>query len=245
MTDDQNPRHGLARTMSALARNLEAESSEEETLAGIVRSAVGTVPGVLSGGITQVHRRKVRARVPTEELVRLCDGAQQELGEGPCLDAIWEHETVLVDDFATETRWPRFAERAHRLGVSSLISFRLFVQQDTLGALNLYGGHDVRFGEESRLIGEIFAAHAALALSGAREQRQLGEAVASRDGIGQAKGLLMAQYGISGQRAFDLLVRASKEANIKLTEVAAWVVREHENPGGAPRPATGSDRPGR
>ncbi len=42
--------HALARTMSTLARNLEAKPSEDETLSGIVRSAVATVPGVQSGG---------------------------------------------------------------------------------------------------------------------------------------------------------------------------------------------------
>ncbi|MBQ6641449.1 MAG: GAF and ANTAR domain-containing protein [Saccharopolyspora sp.] len=229
-------RHELARVMSTLARNLEAETNEEETLGAVVQTAVNTVPGVWAGGITQVHRRQVHARVPTDEVVRKCDEAQQELGEGPCLDAIWQHETVVVDDMNGETRWPWFAARASELGVGSLISFRLFVQDDTLGALNLYGGHEVRFGEEVKTIGEIFAAHAALALSGARYYRQLSEAMTSRDNIGQAKGLLMCQHDLTAQQAFDLLVRASQQSNIKLTEVAAWVVAEHENPGGASRP---------
>lgn len=28
--------------------------------------------------------------------------------QGPCLDAIWQHHTVRVDDYTTETRWPDF-----------------------------------------------------------------------------------------------------------------------------------------
>lgn len=229
-------RHELASVMSTLARNLEAERNETDTLGAIVQTAVNTVPGVWAGGITQVHRKQVSARVPTDEMVRQCDEAQQELGEGPCVDAIWQRETVVVDDMNAETRWPRFAARAAELRIGSMISFRLFVQEDTLGALNLYGDHEVRFGDEAQIIGEVFAAHAALALSGARHHRQLSESVASRDAIGQAKGLLMCQHRLDAQQAFDLLVRASQQSNIKLTEVAAWVVAEHENPGGASRP---------
>ncbi len=236
MSDGDGQRHELARLMSKLSRDLEAEASEDETLAAVVQAAVNTVPGVWAGGITQVHRRQVTAQVPTDEVVRKCDEAQQELGEGPCLEAIWQHETVVVDDMIADARWPLFAARASELGVGSLISFRLFVQQDTLGALNLYGSHRTRFSDEARIIGEVFAAHAALALSGARYYRQLSEAMISRDTIGQAKGLLMCQHALNGQQTFDLLVRASQESNIKLTEVASWVVAEHENPAGASRP---------
>lgn len=233
---DYAQRHDLARVLGAVARDLEAESSEQETLSGIVTAAVDTLPGVVSGGITQVQRRRVHAKAPFDELVAQCDKAQDELGEGPCLDAIWHQQTVIVDDLGSDDRWPRFGARAAELGAGSLISFRLYVHNDELGALNLYGGNGVRFGDEAQLIGELFATHAAVALSGAREHRQLNEALASRDAIGQAKGLLMARENITGSRAFDLLVRASQESNIKLTEVASWLIHEQEHPEGESRP---------
>lgn len=231
-----NGPHELANSMSTLARNLEAEPDENQTLAGIVQAAMTTVPGVRAAGITQVHRQRVSAKVPTDELVRQCDEIQEELREGPCLDAIWNEHTVVSNDLAEDPRWPRFGHRAVELGVGSMISFQLYVQRDTLGALNLYGHHGARFGDEAQLIGEVFAAHAALALSEARQYRQLNEALASRDAIGQAKGLLMQQHDITGQRAFELLVQASQDANIKLTDVATWLVTEHEQPGQATRP---------
>lgn len=236
MNETDAGRHELARTMSALARDLEAKADENQTLTSIVRGAVRTVPGVVAGGITQVHRRRVSGQAPTDDLVRRCDLVQDELQEGPCLDAMWEQHTVIVDDLAHDPRWPRFGARASELGAGSLISFQLYVEDDTLGALNLYGGTDVRFGDEAQIVGEVFAAHAAVALSGARQYRQLNEALASRDTIGQAKGMLMAQHNITGQRAFDMLVRASQDANIKLTEVAAWLVAEHDQPGHGSRP---------
>ena len=188
--DDVHP-HELARKLSDVARSLEAEPDEEWTLHGIVHSAVSAVPGVSSAGIIEVAGKRADPRVSTDELVRKCDEAQSELGDGPCLEAIREQDTIVVDDMSTESRWPRFATRASGLGVGSMISFQLYVTRDTLGALNLYGDTGVSFGEEARIIGELFASHAAVAMSGARTQRQLGEALDTRDVIGQAKGILM------------------------------------------------------
>lgn len=133
-------------------------------------------------------------------------------------------------------RWPRFGPRAAELGAGSLISFRLYVQENSLGALNLYGATGARFGDEERTIGEVFAAHAALALSEARQYRQMSQELSTRDAIGQAKGMLMQRDDLTGQQAFDLLVRASQHANIKLSDVAQWLIDEHEHRDRAERP---------
>lgn len=47
------------------------------------------------------------------------------------------------------------------------------------------------------------------------------EVAASRAPIEQAKGVLMAAYGLSAERAFDILVWRSQETNIKLRDFAA------------------------
>lgn len=236
MTSENDRHHDLARTLGTVARELEAEPDEERTLASVVQAAVHTVPGATAGGITEVSRRQVTARTPSSELVEQCDQLQNELGEGPCLDAIWEQHTVIVNDLARDGRWPRFGPRAAELGAGSLISFQLYVQEHSLGALNLYGASGAQFGPDEQIIGEVFATHAALALSEARQYRQFNDALASRDAIGQAKGLLMAHEDLTGQQAFDMLVRASQHANIKLTDVAQWLVNEHEHPEHAHRP---------
>ncbi|OBH18386.1 ANTAR domain-containing protein [Mycolicibacter terrae] len=47
------------------------------------------------------------------------------------------------------------------------------------------------------------------------------EVAESRAVIEQAKGVLMAAYGISAERAFDILVWRSQETNVKVRELAA------------------------
>ena len=211
----------LAARLTELARLLHGKEGVESTLSVIVRAAVGTVPGAEHAGISLVERRReVHTRAATGDLVHAVDRAQYETGEGPCLDAVYAERTVLLADIAGEDRWPRFVERAGHLGVGSMLSFQLFVRQDTLGALNLYSADKHAFDEDSVHVGSLFAAHAAVAMSGARQQEHLQQAISARDVIGQAKGILMERYKLTADQAFTVLARASQERNVKLIEVA-------------------------
>ncbi len=208
--------------MSEVARSLQQEHADvEATLQTITAGAVDAVPGVGSASISYVTgRRTVESRAATGELSRRADELQTGLHEGPCLDSIWTQRTVRIDDMATERRWPRFAAGAAALGAGSSLSFRLFVTEDDLGALNLYSTEPHTFGEESEDIGLVFAAHAAVALAGARHEHDLQVALGSRDVIGQAKGILMERYKLRADDAFLLLARVSQRTNRKLVEIA-------------------------
>jgi GAF domain-containing protein len=212
----------LGEIMGHVARSLQEEHGDVEgTLEAITHAAVGSVPGTDQAGVTLVlERRKVESRAPTGDLPREIDRAQERLGEGPCLDAVFEQQTVRIDDIRDERRWPRFAAEAADLGVRSMLSFQLFVTGGHLGALNLYSLRPRAFDDDSESIGLVFASHAAIALAGAQHEQHLRAALASRDLIGQAKGILMNQFKITADQAFQVLVRASTHTNRKLTDVA-------------------------
>ncbi|MDP1820143.1 MAG: ANTAR domain-containing protein [Acidimicrobiales bacterium] len=61
-------------------------------------------------------------------------------------------------------------------------------------------------------------------MQSARRETSLEHQVESRDVIGQAKGMLMAQSDINEDAAFDILRRVSQRLNITLVEVADDVV---------------------
>ncbi len=107
--------------------------------------------------------------------------------------------------------------------MSSIASFRLFIEGDTMGALNLYSTATDAFDEADRALGAVFAVHAAVALDHAHTEDGLERKAASRDIIGQAKGIVMARSGVTEDEAFDMLRRASQRLNIKLTAVAEQV----------------------
>lgn len=86
----------------------------EQVLEEVTAAAVAVLGGVDHAGITLV-RRSTRGRHPeylestaaTGEAPRRFDKLQHELGEGPCFEAIWTHQTVHIPDHAHEERWPQ------------------------------------------------------------------------------------------------------------------------------------------
>ena len=222
------PQQDLAQVLGALALELQDQTDTESTLESIVDAAVAVVPGARWAGISLIEGRSVVARVPSDPVVAELDNLQTVIGDGPCITALRDHHTVHVEDMRSESRWPGFSQAAVERGVESMLSFQLFVRQRNLGALNLYANGTGAFVEDSVVIGELLAQHASVALIGSTAGAQLTSAIASRDVIGQAKGLLMYRESLTSRQAFDLLLQTSQNANIKLVDVARWVVEEHE-----------------
>src|SRR5215210_613583 len=233
----------LAEDFGGLARSLEAHDDPDVMLAEIVAAAVAMVPGVDEGSISVVTgRRSIGSQAPTGDLPMQVDALQEETQQGPCLDAAYDELTVRVTDMASETRWPEFARRASQAGATSMLSLQLYVEGDNLGALNLYSRTANAFDDESEQVGLLFASHAAVAFAGVRKEAQLAKAVVSRDLIGQAKGILMERYNVSGERAFLVLTRISQNTQRKLHDIAAELVHERTVPG-IPAPRTAPPRP--
>lgn len=96
----------------------------------------------------------------------------------------------------------------------------LSVNDEMLGALSLYGAVPAAFDPSAKRLAELYATHAALALAEARRTDQLRRALATRDVIGQANGVLMERHRITSDQAFERLKRASHRLNCKLVDVA-------------------------
>jgi GAF domain-containing protein len=221
----------LAEMLSASARLLQAEPDLETTLQAVVAVTLSNVPGAEHAGITTLDKgRRPQTPAASHELVETVDAVQYRLREGPCLSALHGQSTMLADDLADDDRWPRFGPRAVELGVRSMVSFQLFVHAGTVGALNLYAHDRGAFSEESVAIGQLLAAHAAIAMVAARNAQEMKRALSTRDVIGQAKGILMERHKISADAAFGLLVQASQDANRKLRDIAVMVSATGDDP---------------
>jgi GAF domain-containing protein len=219
---DRSGTQNLGEVMGVVARSLQERHGDvEATLQAISAAAVVSVQGAEDCGVIYVRaRRHVEPRAWTSDLPRELDELQGGLAEGPCMDAVWDHHVVRVDDMTTEPRWPRFAREAGRRGVGSMLSFHLFVAGDNLGALNMYARSPGAFTEESENIGLLFASHAAVALAGAQHEEHLRTAMDNRDVIGQAKGILMERHKLTADHAFTVLVEVSSRTNRRVLDIA-------------------------
>jgi GAF domain-containing protein len=207
--------------LDRLARVLHVkEASLQATLDRITVTAVETITGAGYAGINLLERGRflpqaVVGRPPVE-----LDVLQQRTGTGPCIDASREQVTCRVEDMATETRWPDYVKLALSLGVAAMLCVPLEVDGEKLGSVSLYGLRPRCFtGPDERLAG-LLGTHAALVLGDARRAEQLRAAMASRDVIGQAKGILMERERITAAAAFEKLSNSSQRVNRKLTAVA-------------------------
>jgi GAF domain-containing protein len=212
--------------MADAARELQGQYDPAATVRSAVELAVQHVQGCDAASVSIVHaKRVVDTAAATEEMAVIGDRLQYETGEGPCLSAIWDEESVYAPDLRADPRWSSWGPRvAEVTGARSSFSVRLFTIEQTLGALNLYSRHADAFNEPDQIEATAIAAHIAIAVAAARRVEQFEAALDSRTIIAQACGVVMERYDIDAVRAFALLTRISSTQNIKLRDVAAQLV---------------------
>ncbi|RUP02958.1 MAG: ANTAR domain-containing protein [Mycobacterium sp.] len=219
--------HDLAVRMADLARVVAAPRRAGDILAEVTAAAVELIAGVDTAGILLISKGgQFESVATTDDVPHELDELQYALNEGPCIEAASssDYDVVRTDDFRHETRWPSYSAAVCKLGVLSGLSFRLYTHERTAGALNLFGYQPTTWDVEQQTIGTVLAAHAAAAIMSNRQSENLRSAVASRDRIGQAKGIIMERYDVDDVRAFDMLRRLSQESNTSLVEIAQRVV---------------------
>lgn len=220
------PERSLTQAIADATRSFFAPSSLQDTLRGVTESARTLIPAVDCADILVVAGpKRYQSHAATSELPVRLDAIQERLGEGPCIDAARSELFVRCDDFRSDARWPRFGPEAVKAGVLSSLSFRLYTDKDTIGALNVFALTSDAFSDEDEDLGTVLATHAAVALYAANKTEQFTSGLASRDIIGQAKGMVMERYGLDAVQAFDLLSRLSQTENIPVAQLAADLVK--------------------
>ncbi|MGV0871118.1 GAF and ANTAR domain-containing protein [Mycolicibacterium sp. XJ879] len=208
------------------------DTDSATVIAELAEHAVVEIPGAQYAGITVTRNAKhIDTTAATHLWPVLLDRIQQRHREGPCLSAAWEEKVVHVADLETEDRFPLYRRDAlAETPIRSIMAFQLFIAGETMGALNVYAELPNVFGEEAKKLGLIFATHSSVVWNSARRDEQFKRALASRDTIGQAKGMIMERYGVDAVRAFDLLRKISQESNVPLVQVAEELVEKAQSP---------------
>jgi GAF domain-containing protein len=204
-------------------------------LDSLVRWAVEQAPGAEACGLTLEQAGRGLTVTYSGEMAARGDERQYELDDGPCLEALRTGQVVSVVDMAEELRWGKYPQLALEAGVRSSLSFPLPLGERGRGALNLYASRANAFTDRDERVGQSWAGQAggALAVAWRMAERQrtvehLTRGMVTRQEIGQAVGLLMAQRRCTAEEAFQLLRGASQRSNEKLRDVARRLVTGHE-----------------
>lgn len=216
----------LRSAMAELADNFPLDKADGpyETLERVTAAAVELIRGIDHADVLLIEADRFESVAATDAVAKELDDVQQRLQQGPCVQAALADPLIRCTDLRADSRWPGFASAATELGVHSMLSFQLYSNQHGVGALNLLGREPRTFTQEAEAVGAMLATHAALALAAANTQQQFTSALASRDRIGQAKGILMERFNVDAIRAFDLLIKLSQGTNTPVREISERVI---------------------
>lgn len=240
LPDGSSESSQLSGSLVALAPLLLSEQTLEATLHRLVSLARDAMANVDGASISLLRSGQFTTATATTQEVRDADDVQYRSGRGPCLEAIRIGTTVNAHLTETRANWPEFSDAALAAGYRGVLSTPMAGRQSRLAGLNLYSRTRERFDAADEQAARAFADQAVLVLANAAAfaaaellNRQLSEAVSTRDIIGLAKGILLAERGISADEAFAVLRKTAQSSNQRLRDVAAEMVRAatHETGG--------------
>ncbi|MEU8226280.1 GAF and ANTAR domain-containing protein [Kribbella sp. NPDC048915] len=232
-------RDSTAERFAQLAVDLHESAGVDETVDAVVSFALQALDCSHAGVALVVSGGRLEIPAVTDPFVAEIYRFQLDGGDGPLVDAMRKHATVLVRDTATDDRWPDWAARLLDLGVRSVLDLPLTTASGTVGALGLYNTEPDAFGPDEEAVGQILARHASVAVASARRETSLAQAVDARKLVGQAMGILMERYHLEEDQAFAVLRRYSQDTNAKLRDVAEHLIETRKLPAEARQPRAG------
>ena len=228
-------RQEFGRRLAEAARGMSGTRGTADTLQRIAAMAVDLIDSCDVAGVCVLRPNRNDTCAHTDGALQVMDDLQHDLAEGPSMGGPSTADVISIGDLARDAPWPRWAsEVVGRTGVRAYLGFRLFVEDDSIGLLNLYAYEPDAFDHEDQLDGLVAAAHASVALSATVRHDQMHTALTSRQLIGEATGILRERFALSTDQAFAVLKRLSSQQNIKLFAVAQHVVETGTLPGSAP-----------
>jgi anti-anti-sigma factor len=209
--------------------------SDDDLIDGALRMAVSLAGVAVRGadGVSvSLRRRGILTTVAaTDKTVSSMDANQYQTGEGPCVDASTKGRWFHAESLENETRWPAFTPRAQALGIHAILSTPLLVEEQPVGALNIYSLVPSAFSVQDQKLAAAFAAQASSILDDAAANLsddalsiRFQGALRAREVIAQAQGILMERDGLSEYDAYGALRRFSLGNGRPLSERAANIV---------------------
>jgi GAF domain-containing protein len=194
---------------------------------------VRAIPGADGVGVTLLEPGRSDTIVASHDFVAEIDAIQYGLGQGPCITAARDRRTVHSNALEADADWPQFGPRIAALGVHSVLSLPLMIDDTAVGAMNVYAHAPSAFTERAISFGEVFCVPAAVAVRNAqalfqahRLTEEMRVAMESRSVIDHALGVMMSRTGGTEQEAFERLRIRSQREHLKIAVLARQLVDE-------------------
>ena len=159
----------------------------------------------------------------------------QEARTGPWTEALATGDTVYCADTLEDDRWPGYTSAALQRGVRCSVTLVHLFGPMTV-TLTLFGARPRALDPAKVGVAELLIAFGGATLGNAsmygetqRTAHHLRESAESRMVVDQAKGILMHAMGCTAAEAFDRMRQISQTRHVKVTDVAATIIKAHRS----------------
>lgn len=171
----------LNQVLVGFARTLGTDFSIRAILDHLVTQIVGILPVTGAGVMLMGARDELHFIAASNDTITYIETLQNELDEGPCLEAYRTGQPVAVVDLHTDTRFPEFSTRAAGRGLAAVFTFPMRLDDHRLGAVDLYRDVPGPLAEDDLAAAQTLADVAAGFLFNAQARVDASTAVARAD----------------------------------------------------------------
>ena len=215
---------------SALTR-LQLRDITTGPVTGAIEAAVAGVVGVFGvdgAGLMFIDSEDaLRYVAATDEPSRVLESAQEQLGQGPCVDSLIYGTAFETADITADERWPTIGEIVGPVGVRAVIGVPLRLGGASVGSLNAYRSEPYEWDDSERAALRAFnrtieavLGQAILAERHEAVVDQLQHALEHRVAIERAIGLLMGRHGLDAVDAYNRIRTAARTHRVRAAAVA-------------------------
>lgn len=220
----------LASTLDALTGHGDPPTFEAGVAAVI--QAVRALFAVTGSGLMLAGEDgELRYVGATDEAARALESAQEDLGEGPCVDCFVMGERVATPDVMADPRWPRLAGRLRGHAIGAVLGVPTMLGGQPVGSLNVYRDDAYAWDDSDaaavagfNAILEGLLGRAVVARRDELVVSQLQAALDRRVVIERAVGALMERHGVSAVAAFTALRRAARDRRAPVARMSLDVL---------------------
>jgi transcriptional regulator with GAF, ATPase, and Fis domain len=223
---------------AALAHGISKLEQLDAAAVGLSKAlqiAVDTVDelfGFDGAGLMLMNEDEVlRYAAATDERGRTLERIQEQVGEGPCVQAFTDDAVIRCTDAGNDGRYPAFGRLAVEHGIGAVLGLPIDLSGGPVGTLTVYSTKTHEWTEAEAEAMRAFTRVIAALLRGAagahlaeESAEQLRFALERRVLIEQAKGMLMEREGLDAAAAFERIRGAARSGRVKTIEVARQVL---------------------
>jgi GAF domain-containing protein len=224
------------KALEASLRRLDRLSVGELDMAALLNQVVDAAsrlfPVTGTGLMVVDTEHELRYIASSDQAGKQLEDAEQQTGEGPCVDAFILDRPVGTDDLLADHRWPHLRALLDRAKVRAVLSVPVRLGGGPVGILEAYVDHprdwdddDIEvLGSYGRVVENLLAVSVAVHRSD-QLAGQLQYALDYRVTIERAIGFVMARDGVDAVTAFNGLRTKARSSRRKIGQVAEETMR--------------------